>query len=92
MPGPTRHAPAVLFIHDGSPIAHIQHLKDAGLRVSETHARTAVAAAKQQQPDIIVLDFDYDGDVSAQLKRDKATRHIPVVALVSLIPSGHQSA
>jgi len=39
-----------------------------------------------------VLDFDYDGDVSAQLKRDKATRHIPVVALVNLIPSRHQPA
>jgi hypothetical protein len=52
MPSTARHAPAVLFIHDGSPIAHIEHLKDAGLRVSETRARTAVAAAKQQQPDI----------------------------------------
>ena len=58
-------------------------LKDAGLRVSETHAGAAVATAKKQQPDIIVLDFDYDSDVSAQLKRDQATRHIPVIALVA---------
>jgi CheY-like chemotaxis protein len=86
MPSTTRHPPAVLFVHDGSPVAHIEHLKDAGLRVSETHARAAVAAAKHQQPDIIVLDFDYDGEVSAQLKRDEATRHIPVIALVNLIP------
>ncbi len=82
----TRHPPAVLFIHDGSPLAHVKHLKEAGLRVFETNAGAAVATAKQQQPDIIVLDFDYDGDVSAQLKRDKATRHIPVIALVNLIP------
>ena len=86
MPSATRRPPAVLFIHDGSPVAQIEHLKEAGLRVSETHARAAVTAAKQQQPDIIVLDFDYDGDVSAQLKREKATRHIPVIALVNLIP------
>ncbi len=86
MASSTHHPPAVLFIHDGSPVAHIKHLKDAGLRVSETHAGAAVDTAKKQQPDIIVLDFDYDGDVSAQLKRDEATRHIPVIALVHLIP------
>jgi CheY-like chemotaxis protein len=86
MTSTTRHPPAVLFVHDGSPVAHIKHLKDAGLRISETHAGEAVATAKQQQPDIIVLDFDYDGEVSAQLKRDQATRHIPVIALVELIP------
>jgi CheY-like chemotaxis protein len=86
MTSTTRHPPAVLFIHDGSPIAHVEHLKDAGLQVSETHARAAVATAKQQQPDIIVLDFEYDGEVSAQLKRDEATRHIPVIALMDLMP------
>ena len=86
MTSTTRHPPAVLFVHDGSPIAHIKHLKDAGLRVSETHAGDAVATAKKQQPDIIVLDFEYDGDVTAKLKQDRATRHIPVIALVNLIP------
>lgn len=96
MTSTTRQPPAVLFIHDGSPVAHIEHLKDAGLRVSEAHAVAAVAAAKKQQPDIIVLDFEYDGDVTAKLKRDRATRHIPVIALVNLIPTepvaGHDVA
>ena len=88
MAGPTRPAAVVLFIHNGSPEhAHFKILEDAGLLVSITHAAAAVAAAKTQQPDIIVLDVDCDGDISAQLKRDQATRHIPVIALVNLIPS-----
>jgi len=87
MAGPTRPAAVVLFIHNGSPgHAHLKILEDAGLRVSVTQAAAAVAAAKTQQPDIIILDVDCDGDVSAQLKRDQATRHIPVIALVNLIP------
>ena len=87
MAGPTRPAAVVLFIHNGSPEhAHLKILEDAGLLVSVTHAAAAVAAAKAQQPDIIVLDVDCDGEISAQLKRDQATRHIPVIALVNLIP------
>jgi PleD family two-component response regulator len=87
MAGPTRPAAVVLFIHSGSPgRAHLKILEDAGLRVTVTHAAAAVAAAKTQQPDVIVLDSDCDGDVTAQLKRDLATRHIPVIALVNLIP------
>jgi CheY-like chemotaxis protein len=86
MTGTTRQPPAVLFIHDGSPVAHVQHLKEAGLRVSEARASAAVDVATRQQPDIIVLDFEYDGGVTKQLKRAQATRHIPVIALVDLIP------
>jgi hypothetical protein len=87
MAGSTRSTAVVLFIHNGSPgHAHLQVLEDTGLRVSVTHAAAAVAAAKTQQPDVIVLDSDCDSDVSAQLKRDQATRHIPVIALVNLIP------
>jgi CheY-like chemotaxis protein len=88
MAGPTRPAAVVLFIHNGAPEhAHLKMLEDAGLRVSVADAAAAVAAAKTQPPDIIVLDVDCDGDVTAQLKRDPATRHIPVIALVNLIPS-----
>jgi PleD family two-component response regulator len=87
MAGPARPTAVVLFIHNGSPEhAHLKILEDAGLRVSVTHAAAAVATAKTQQPDIIVLDVDYDGEVSAQLKRDPATRHIPVIAFANLIP------
>ena len=36
------------------------------------------------QPDIIVLDFGCDGEVTAQLKAETSTQEIPVIALVEL--------
>jgi DNA-binding response OmpR family regulator len=81
----TRPPPTVLFIHNGMPYEkHIQHLLNAGLRVSEAHADAAVAEAVRLQPDMIVLDFDCDGDVTAQLKAHTTTKDIPVIALVEL--------
>ena len=85
MTSTNRPPPNVLFVHNGSPFEpHIKHLTDSGLRVTETHAETALQQAVRVQPDIIVLDFDADGDVTAQLKHDTRTRHIPVIALVEL--------
>lgn len=83
---PTTHPPpTVLFVHNGLPYElHIKHLTDSGLRVSEAHADAALKQALRLQPDIIVLDFDCDGDVTEQLKRDTRTQHIPVIALVEL--------
>ena len=81
----TRPPPTVLFIHDGLPYeAHVKHFRDAGLRVTEVHADTALTQALRLQPDLIVLDFDCNGDVTEQLKHDSRTRHIPVIALVEL--------
>ena len=82
---PAPPPPQVLFIHSGrSHDAHIRHLKQAGLRVSETHANVALAEAARLQPDIIVLDFECNGETVAQLKGDPRTRHIPVIALAKL--------
>jgi CheY-like chemotaxis protein len=82
---PTRPPPTVLFVHNGLPYdGHIKHLTDVGLRVTEAHFDTALAQALRLQPDIIVLDFDCDGLVTAQLKGDTRTHHIPVIALVEL--------
>jgi len=81
----TPRAPTVLFIHNGAPYdAHIKHLTGAGLRVTESHAENAVREALKLQPDFVVLDFDCDGEVTAQLKGHSLTRHIPVIALVEL--------
>ena len=57
---PTRPPPPkMLFVHNALPYgAHIKHLTDAGVRVTETHADTALNQALRLQPDIIVLDFD----------------------------------
>jgi CheY-like chemotaxis protein len=81
----TRPPPKVLLVHDGNPYkAHIKHLTDAGLHVSEAHAADALTRATELQPDIIVLDFGSNGGVTAQLKGNAPTQHIPVIALVEL--------
>lgn len=83
----SRPPPKVLLVHNGARYEdHVQHLTDAGLHVSETHADTALADATASQPDIIVLDFGCDGEVTSQLKAHDRTRDIPVIALVDLMP------
>ena len=80
-----RPPPTVLFVHNGIPYeAHMKHLVDAGLNVSETHVQSAVAEATALQPDIIVLDFACNGETTARLKSDPHTSHIPVIAIVEL--------
>jgi len=64
---------------------HVAYLKHAGLDVAEAHAEHAVTSATTLQPDIVVLDFDCDGDLIHQLKENANTRHIPVVALVEML-------
>jgi len=77
--------PKVLFIHNGQPVnGHIQHLKDAGLKVRETPGPSAVSSALSFEPDIVVLDFGCDGEVVAALQRAPETKGIPVIALAKL--------
>ena len=45
-----------------------------GFAISDTHADTAIDEAAARQPDIIVLDFAYDGDLTERLKAHEATR------------------
>ena len=83
---PPRPPPTVLFIHTGSPDGgRFESLANAGLRISETYGDTAIDEAAARQPDVIVLDFAHDGDLTERLKAHEATRHIPVIALVDLI-------
>ena len=80
-----RPPPKVLLVHNGDGFeAHLEHLTQSGLLMSDTHADSALAQAVAIQPDLIVLDFGCDGETTAQLKADERTRHIPVIALVDL--------
>ena len=82
----SRPTPKVLFVHDGQPYAaHVKHLKDAGLSVSEAHADEALDTAATVEPDLIVVDFACDDGVTRQFKEHPATRHIPVIALVEML-------
>jgi DNA-binding response OmpR family regulator len=75
----------VLIIHDGNAVdAYISFLRSAGIEAAEAHADKAVAEAIAVPPDVIVLDFDCDGETIAALQADARTRGIPVVALADL--------
>lgn len=56
--------------------------------IGETDGQTALATAKERQPDLILTDImlpDISGiDLMAQLKQDIRTRHIPVIAVTGL--------
>ena len=85
MNAPIRRVPRVLIIHDGNPVdSYLDYLRSSGLEAAETHADTAVAETLSIEPDIIVLDFDCDGEIVAALQEDARTRTIPVIALADL--------
>ena len=89
MPRATRPPPHILLIHDGLAYeAHVTHMTNAGLHVSTSHKSAAVADAAALQPDLIVLDFGSNGEMTAAMKADAMTEHIPVIALVDLKPQG----
>jgi CheY-like chemotaxis protein len=84
--GQRRPPPTVLFVRDGTPFeAHIKHLRDARLRVTEVHADEALTTAGRLQPDIVVLNFTCNGDLTEQFKENRETGHIPVIALVKML-------
>ena len=88
---PTRPT-SVLLIHDGNSVdEYLTFLQDAGLQAREAHASLAVAQAVEVRPDIIVLDFDCDGEVTGALQGDIRTRHIPVIALAHLSVLGKRN-
>jgi CheY-like chemotaxis protein len=81
----SRPPPKVLLVHNGVAVdGYVKHLTDAGLRVADARVETAVADALHFQPDIIVLDFSANGEITAQLKQHDTTKHIPIIALADL--------
>jgi DNA-binding response OmpR family regulator len=81
-----RPPPLVLLIHDHTNVVDlIQYLVDSGLRVADSHNDVdMVAKAVEIKPDIIVLDFNMDGDIVSRLKGDARTQAIPLIALTQL--------
>ena len=88
--------PAVLIVDDDR--THRQILKmtlvRGGFSVRELDSgRTALAAAKEQQPDLVLLDIAMPGmsglEVCAQLKADEITRALPVIMLTAVATPEH---
>jgi two-component system cell cycle response regulator DivK len=70
-------------------------LQSAGYNVlSATDAETGLTLARNEQPDLILMDIQLPGMDGLQatllLKRDEATRAIPVIALTSLAMKGDE--
>jgi two-component system cell cycle response regulator DivK len=70
-------------------------LESAGHTVlSATDAETGLALARAEQPDVILMDIQLAGmdglEATGRLKRDDATRAIPVIALTALAMKGDE--
>ncbi len=70
-------------------------LQSAGHSVlSATDAEAGLTLARNEQPDLILIDIQLPGmdglEATALLKRDDATRAIPVIALTALAMKGDE--
>jgi two-component system, cell cycle response regulator DivK len=70
-------------------------LRSAGHTVlSATDAETGLTLARDEQPNLILMDIQLPGmdglDATVLLKRDDATRAIPVIALTALAMKGDE--
>ena len=70
-------------------------LQSAGYAVlSATNAETGLALARDEQPDLVLMDIQLPGmdglQATALLKADDATRAIPVIALTALAMKGDE--
>jgi two-component system cell cycle response regulator DivK len=70
-------------------------LESAGHTVIRaTDAETGLTLARQEQPDIVLMDIQLPGmdglQATAFLKQDEATRRIPVIALTALAMKGDE--
>jgi two-component system cell cycle response regulator DivK len=70
-------------------------LRSAGYTVlSATDAETGLGLARDEQPDLVLMDIQLPGmdglQATGLLKRDEATRDIPVIALTALAMKGDE--
>ena len=70
-------------------------LQSAGYTVvSATDAETGLMLARDERPELILMDIQLPGmdglQATALLKKDEATRHIPVIALTALAMKGDE--
>jgi two-component system cell cycle response regulator DivK len=81
-------SPLILVVDDYQDAREMyaEYLQFSGFRVAEArNGNEAVAQAFALKPDLILMDLSLPGmdgwEATRQLKADKSTRHIPIVAL-----------
>ena len=81
-----RPPPLVLVVHrSGGVEKYADYLLGSGFRVAEAHDGVhGVEQALLLLPDLIVLDFELDGEVVGLLRGNPATQRIPVIALAEM--------
>jgi len=81
-----RPPPLILFIQNHASVENqFDYLTLAGLRVAQTpDDGNMLATVLRLIPDLIVLDFNGDGDTAERLKADNRTMYIPLIALAEL--------
>ena len=75
----------ILVIYaDGDGDAYVRYLTTAGFRAASVSTNSSVDIVDctlATMPDMIVLDYDCDGETVDQLKSDKRTAPIPLIVL-----------
>ena len=82
-----RPPPRILYVSNKDTSGdghHLRYLAEAGLKVAQAHGEKAVSTALSFRPDIIVLDFEFDGEIVTALQAVEETKDIPVIALAKL--------
>ena len=87
----------ILIVEDNAPnmTLWVFLLESVGHTVlTATDAEAGLALAREQQPNLILMDMQLPGmdglEATTLLKRDEATRAIPVIALTALAMKGDE--
>jgi len=92
----SRPPPTILVIYaDGDGEAYVRYLETAGFRAasaSRIPGDEIVDRTMATMPDLIVLDYDCDGETMERLKGDRRTAAIPIIALADLVVLAGRSA
>jgi CheY-like chemotaxis protein len=86
-----RPPPLVLFIQNHARVDVLfEYLTSAGLRIARTlNDGDMLATVLRLVPDLIVLDFNGEGDTAERLKADSRTMSIPLIALAEMAAGSH---
>jgi hypothetical protein len=85
----SRPPPHVLMIYAADGVDYAAFFAASGFTLTEAQsAAEGLERATALRPDLIVLDFGFDGDLVARLRGNDATHAIPIIALTEVCRLG----